>query len=160
MRAVRLGVSILLLAGLAPRGAAADHLGAQPAPRNHPCGVRVESYTEHNGAAFNLEIERALAAQERWPHEPMQLVLRRLGVGEEMARGVCIDVQGRRGEVQDSLVATAVMEGLADDSVAGVWARMELRRQPDGTWRLAREARAWKCARGAHMDRYQDRPCR
>jgi hypothetical protein len=51
------------------------------------------------------------------------------------------------------------MEGLADDSVAGVWASLELRRLPDGTWRLAREARAWKCARGARAGKFQSRRC-
>lgn len=159
MRSGHLCVLILLLMGLVPPNAAADQLGALRPTRTDPCGVRVESRAELDCAAFNAEIEAAAAAKESWPMEPLQVALRRLGVADEMPGTLDLRVEGGGGEAPSSLFVTTAMEGLADDSVAGVWASLELRRLPDGTWRLAREARAWKCARGARAGKFQSRRC-
>jgi len=159
VRTGRAGVVLWLVLGLAPQPAAADRSGPPRAAADDACAVSVRSRAVTDCAGFNADVDRAVAAQERWPREPMQLVLRRLGLGAETPRRLCLDSRSGRGESPDSLAVTALLDGLADDSVAAAWVRLALRRQPDGTWRVAREERAWKCVRGPQAGEYQGSPC-
>lgn len=154
----------LIVAGPGP--AAADHPGqgpgAGPAQADASAagaGPRVTSFEELEISPFNAEIERAVAGGEPWAREPMQLVLRLLGVSDEIPKEFTMSARGNRLEWPDSLSVTAVMDGLADDSVAGIWTQAELVRAADGTWRVWRWRQAYRCARVRQMDEYAGRPC-
>jgi hypothetical protein len=52
-----------------------------------------------------------------------------------------------------------IRDGFLDDSVRGDWHELDLRRLPDGTWRVNEARIAIRCWRTENTEVYQDKPC-
>lgn len=112
-------------------------------------------------AEFNAAIDAAAAAGETWVRDPLAVLSRRFANGSgEVSWSMDVSiVRTDTREEPGSLRATVVEEGLRDDSMAGVWASVDLVRGPDGAWRIAADLRAERCARGADTVTWSGRPC-
>ena len=55
---------------------------------------------------------------------------------------------------------TVIRDGLLDDSIRGERWDIVLQRTSAGTWEIKEVRRAWRCWRGAQVDRYVAAPCR
>jgi hypothetical protein len=119
----------------------------------------VRSWELLDPAAFNDEAAAAARAGAAWPRSAVELVVRRLGLGDELPRHLNLAWDGSGAENPSVLVVTAVTGGLRDDSIAGVWAEMRLVKQTDGVWRVVHDLRAWRCVRGGQTDHFDSVPC-
>ena len=107
---------------------------------------------------FNKRIFDALALGERWPAEPMDLALHLLGYGDG-ARLKSVTCRYQEGENPTATTVTVLWEGLQDDSVRGVWIRLELKKSDHGNWRVVEMNRAYRCWRGCNRERFSERAC-
>ena len=119
----------------------------------------VVSYEAMDVAPFNQELAAAVKDGASWAREPMQVVLRRAGIRDELPRHFVWTMENPAIENPRLLRATILAEGLRDDSISGEWIQFELEKSSDGTWHLTWEHRAWRCARGAHVGTYEKTPC-
>lgn len=123
------------------------------APSSAPAGDPVILSSEVvDCQPFNIEIDAALRAGETWPREPLLIVAKRLHLGfdanGEWPLRFDLKMSNDGGQFPKVLRFTALLEGLHDDSIDALWSRLELRRDSDGSWRLAEERNAYRCARG------------
>lgn len=139
-----------------PAPPAAPAAPAAPAPASKP---EVRSWEVLDPAAFNAEAAAALEAGAAWPRSAVEVVVRRLGLGDELPRQLSLTWAGSGAENPSVLVVTAVTGGLLDDSIAGVWAEMQLEKQTNGVWRVVRDHRAWRCVRGGQTEHFDRIPC-
>lgn len=123
----------------------------------------VDSTVALDPALFNAEIQAAMTAGKSWPRNPYLVILRRLHLGleadQELPRGLKLEVTGDGRQSPDLLSVTAILDGLHDDSIAAIRQTMELRRQEDGSWKVAAETAAYRCARGGRMAAFSGEPC-
>jgi hypothetical protein len=113
----------------------------------------VESWREVDVEPLNRQIETAADLGRTWPLIPALVALEVAGVGSE-TRNLSLSQRTDSVEVPDSAVVILAEDNLLDDSIRGVWHRVVLLRQPDGTWRVAEMRRAFRCRRGGSIDRY------
>lgn len=144
---------------------ATPHAGTRPliaTPDELPTPV-VESTRAVDPAPFNAEVEAAMTAGESWPRDPYLVIIRRLhlglAAGLEHPRSVKLEIAGDDKQFPDLLSVTATLDGLHDDSIAAIRQTLELRRQKDGSWRVASETAAYRCARGGRSDAFSGEPC-
>lgn len=148
---------LVLLAGLVLGVPVSAMCGSQaPDPGRMP---EVLSYEVIDVAAFNQEVAAAVKAGASWPREAMQVVLRRVGVRDEIPGRFVLAMENPQIENPRVLKVTALAEGLLDDSISGEWIHLELEKSSDGTWRLTQEHRAWRCARGEGIGTYEKAHC-
>lgn len=130
--------------------------GGSPARSPRPA---VESYDTVDAAEFNATLEAARAAGAEWAGDPYQVVLRYLRPWPEPPVHLDMEMEGMGGESPSGFVVTAVQEGLHDDSLAGIWQRITLQREPGGGWSIRQVQRAFLCARGANTKTYHRDLC-
>jgi hypothetical protein len=149
MRWIGIGLVVLsLLTGCAPgRPGATD--SPQPA---------IESQEVVDPTPLNEQIARAVAAGAEWPESPLRITVELLG-SEGNTRALSIDEERNVGGGADTMVVVMVRDGFHDDSIRGDWHRVVYGREPDGTWRVARVTRAFRCYRGHHLDTFSSQWC-
>ena len=111
-------------------------------------------------AEFNRQLAAAASAGAIWPRDP--LLVTREFVGGLGGRYLSFDKTEGPGE---SVIVTAIRDGLTDDKLAGEWVRLRLAprwRRPSGEapyqlWRVTEARRAWRCRRGAEV--FDVTPC-
>lgn len=126
-----------------------------------PAGIVADDPRPLDFAGFNAGIDAAVAAGETWVRDPLAVVSRRFtNESGEVSWSLALSIV--RTDPRDdpgALRATVVEEGLRDDSMAGVWASVDLVRGADGAWRIASDLRAERCARGPDTVTWSGRPC-
>jgi hypothetical protein len=104
---------------------------------------------------FNSYLDGAGASQAR---SPLSAATAFLGVaGSRVGRArLTMDAPA---EARDEATVTVTLGGLLDDSVREVRYVLELRREEDGTWRLASATRVQRCAPGRGHQSFSAEPC-
>ena len=112
-------------------------------------------------AAFNAGIDAAVAHGETWVKDPLAVIARRFrNEGGEFSGEHSLWIRpADRRENPGALRAVLVAEGGGDDAISGLWASLDLVRAPDGGWRVTRDDRAQRCARGDDVTTWSGRPC-
>ena len=114
-----------------------------------PGPVSVKSYNLMDPAPLNAAVDEGVREGAAWVREPLLIVLRDFS-GED-TRNITLDVDYNRVQAADSCVVTRVLEGLADDSLGGLWDQFHLHRTADGSWRCHEVRAATRCARGPNV---------
>jgi len=117
-----------------------------------------KSWTMLDVKALNEQIAAAIAGQETWPQRPLLVTVRFFG-GDANARSLTLESVKNRGEGADAARVVVVRDGFLDDSTRGDWHEVDLRRLPDGSWRINTARAAYRCRRSANTDEYQNKPC-
>ena len=117
-----------------------------------------DSWVTLDANLLNVRIEKAIAAEESWPQSPLLVTFYLVG-GDEDTRSLILEEIKNRGEGADATKVVCLRDGLLDDSVRGDWHEINLRRFPDGTWRVSDARVAYRCWRSGDSDVYQERPC-
>jgi hypothetical protein len=107
---------------------------------------------------LNERVEMAVAGEEPWPRSPLLVTLHLIGADDD-ARELVLEEIKNRGEGADSTKVVCIRDGLLDDSVRGDWHEFDLKRLPDGTWRVSTAKAAYRCRRSSDTDVYEERPC-
>jgi hypothetical protein len=63
------------------------------------------------------------------------------------------------GEDPTTTTVTVLRDGILDDSIRGIWHRIELTRSDHGNWRIVEMSRAYRCRRGCNQERFSQRAC-
>ncbi len=88
---------------------------------------------------------------------PLDIALKIVG---EFAGSAQHIVQLNEGaEAPSASRVTVIRDGLLDDSIRGERWDIVLQRTSAGTWEIKEVRRAWRCWRGAHVDRFAAGPC-
>ena len=107
---------------------------------------------------FNQKIKIAAEAGRSWPMDPLQVALE--FVSHRGGSLVAISRLDERAEAASETVVTIVREGLLDDSVRAVRDELDLVRAEDGSWRLEKARRAFRCYRGPQQTCFGQAVCR
>ena len=117
-----------------------------------------ESWASLDVGRLNARVEEAVAAQESWPHSPLLVTLHILG-GDREARSLALEEVKNRTEGADATTVVLIRDGFLDDAVRGDLHEVDLRRLPDGTWRIHKARAAYRCRRSERPETYQEHPC-
>ena len=117
-----------------------------------------ESWATVDVDELNARVGEAVAADEAWPRSPLLLVLHLIG-GDMDTRSLVIEELKNRSEGADATKIVCIRDGFLDDSIRGDWWEMDLRRMPDGTWRVSESRIAIRCWRSENTSAYQEKPC-
>jgi hypothetical protein len=121
--------------------------------------LRVESYVVVPVDSLNARVSAAVGSGQEWPKDPFRLAVEVLHLSFVETRSIELRCEANRGEGADSVSVTVVEDGWLDDSARGMWQRLCLARQADGTWRVVELRQAWRCWRGHHQRSYSMQPC-
>ena len=137
-----LALAVALLAGCAGDGSPERApWGGPPAPP--------EGKEEVSVAEFNVYAD---AEGDAWTRSPLLTASQFLGPADAEA-GAAALVVAPHGEGAKETTVTATLDRLRDASVQAVRYVLRLRRDDDGSWRLASARRTQRCARGrGHRD--------
>lgn len=100
-------------------------------------------------------LAKGIADGAPWTGDPIAIARELLG--PLSGASIRIDKQDGPGESPSTSTVTVVQESLLDDSVAGIWQRMMLRRDADGRWSVVSVERAYRCARSGSGEYTADR---
>mgnify|MGYP000884378044 FL=1 len=117
-----------------------------------------ESWSTLDVGTLNVQVEEATSAEKSWPKSPLLVAIHILG-GDVDTRSLVIEEVKNRGEGADQTTVVYIRDGFLDDSVRGDWHELDLRRQPDGTWRVLEVRAAYRCWRSGNTDLYQRGLC-
>ena len=117
-----------------------------------------ESWSTLDASKLNARVEEAVAAEESWPRSPLLLALHLIG-GDVDTRSLVLEEVKNRGEGADATKIVCIRDGFLDDSIRGDWYEIDLRRLPDGTWRVHEARIAIRCWRSDNPEVYQEKPC-
>ena len=143
---------LLLLAGLVLGLPELSSGGSPAADTRMP---EVQSYQVIDVTPFNQEVAAAAKAGASWPHQALEVVLRRTEIKDELPRHFVLTMECDEIENPRLLKVTTLAEGLRDDSISGEWIHLELEKSPEETWRVTQEHRSWRCVRGPHVGTYE-----
>ncbi|MBN2565345.1 MAG: MliC family protein [Candidatus Eisenbacteria bacterium] len=119
-------------------------------------GLPVCSWDREDVGEFNEAVESAARAGETWPEDPLRVAL--AYVGNATGSVVALTQRGDSAEAPSRIVITVVREGLADDSVRGVWHELHAARA-GSTWVLTDAYSAWRCWRGTQINSFGSSLC-
>ena len=140
-------VMLLLVGCTAPSGNTFEQLQRTP-----------ESWAAVDIDKLNMRVDEAIIADDLWPNSPLMLMLYLFG-GDEDAQSVILEETKNRAEGADVATISYIRDGLIDDSVRADWHEVELRLQPDGTWRISKARVAYRCWRGDNTDAFMKNLC-
>lgn len=149
----------LLAAGLVLLAGALAAPLKEGTPRPKPAAeAAVLSYDTLDAGDFNATIEAARVAGADWVMDPYQVMLHLLRLWPEPPARLDLNMTAR-DQFPGEMVATAFLEGLHDDSLEGIWQRVQLKRQPGGAWSVTEQQVAYRCARGPDTKTYHRDRC-
>ena len=122
----------------------------------------ITSYRVLPPDGLNREIDRAVAAGEAWPRDPVLVGLHAFSSSPEALEersDLTVHWKGRPEEHPKSGELVIVEQDAKDDAEAGEWQRFEMARLPDHTWRVTTHYAATRCWRGPRAGAWTREPC-
>ncbi len=117
----------------------------------------IESSNVIEVTEFNVFVDEAAVAGEKWVRNPVMVVMEYLR--HPNAPLTEISRKDAPGESTPSTTVTVLQDGFLDDSVRGTWHEFILDRGTDGSWRIDEARSAYRCYRGHQKDEFGARLC-